>query len=478
MEPGGGNVRVAFKRAWPLVGGIVAVAMVGLAACTLGGQSGSPPADAPETLTSEVVAAAPTTPVPALAKAPAPPPNILLITVDTLRPDAIGAYGNRRVQTPNMDRLAREGALFSSAYTAFSQTNPSHASIFTGAYAATHGLRHHLGSLIKPSVPTLAQVLRDSSYNTAGIFSWSSLEGPASGLDRSFETYKGIYVEVKGQTDVHRGIDGRADVTTDAVLTYLSKEAKPPLFLWVHYQDPHFPYMPPAPYNEMYEPACTGCTDGGWEIIDRMAAGEQPSPADAHRILGLYYGEVSFADTHIGRAIDSLKRAGSLDNTMVILTADHGESMGEEGKWSHPYILHDSVLRVPLIIRYPRMVTGGTVVRGLSSTVDIMPTVLEALGFPVPGEVEGRSLWPLINGKSDGAGRTVVAEVPDSSLIAVYLDKWKLVRDNRTKALRLYDLATDPAELSDLATANPQQASILERRGKLWMDQHAIEYKD
>ncbi|MBI4318999.1 MAG: sulfatase [Chloroflexi bacterium] len=404
-------------------------------------------------------------------------PNVLLITIDTLRADHLGAYGNTRVKTPNFDALARSGARFDTAIAQFSQTNPSHASLFTGTYVATHKVRVHGIDTVAPSVTTLAEAMRDQGYATAGVYSWPSFDAPMSGLDRGFLTYQGVYFDVpgkEGHPDFWRKFGARADITTDAAIQWLAGNASRPFFLWIHYQDPHYPFVPPAPFDKMYEPLCQNCSADGWNMIDRIGAGEILSELEIAQLVAQYDGTISFTDHEIGRLLQWMRDAKVSDNTLVIATADHGESFNDNGRWFHPFILYNSVLRVPLIMRYTPAIPEGVVVDSVTQSIDVMPTILDLVGAPHPGGIEGRTLWPLLVGAEKGDDRIAVAELPDESGLALIAGGWKIIKDLVSGEVELYDLIADPGERINLASANPSRLAEMETRLKAWMDSHGI----
>ena len=406
-------------------------------------------------------------------------PNVLIISIDTLRADHLGAYGSSRVKTPNIDALASRGARFDMAISQFSQTNPSHASLLTGTYPATHKLKIHGSDKISPSVTTLAQVLGNQGYSTAGIYSWPSFDPEMSGLDRGFATYKGIYFDVpefRDSTDFWRKRNGRADLTTDAVLGWLRGNTATPFFLWVHYQDPHYPYVPPPPFDTMYDPGCAGCPDGNWPTIDRLFAGEHLSDEDLGHVVAKYDEVISFTDHEIGRVFDGLRDLDVLDKTMIIVTADHGESFLENGRWAHPFILYNTVVRVPLIVSYPPVIPEGGAVGAVAQLVDVAPTILDLIGASIPRGVEGRSLMPLLLGSEKGDDRMAITQIPDDSSISMVVAGWKLIRNNTNGELEMYDLNADPKELVDLARSNRGRALDLEKKLIAWMDSRGIKH--
>jgi arylsulfatase A-like enzyme len=403
-------------------------------------------------------------------------PNVLFITIDTLRADHLHSYGYTRISTPNLDRLAAEGARFSQAYSQFPQTNPSHASMFTGNYAATHGMRVHGLDQVLPTVPTLAEVLEGEGYNTGAVYSWPSFDPEFSNLDRGFRTYQKAYFPVPGKENEHiwRQMAGRADVTTDLALEWLSRAWAEPFFLWVHYQDPHYPFAPPPPYDTMYDPTCSNCLDGGYGTIDLVANGQRISDRDIEHVIALYDGAISFTDREIGRLVNGLQLAGLEDETIIIITGDHGESFGENNRWLHPFILYNTTLRVPLIMRYPPTIPQGTVVNSVVRSIDIMPTVLETLNVSPPRKMDGASLSPLISGRANQEQRASFAEVPDHTIISIVEGRWKLIRDNRYSYLELYDLLADPAELNNVAQAYPATTVELEQKLLAWMRSNGV----
>lgn len=427
-------------------------------------------------------------------------PNVLLITVDTLRADHLSSYGARPGQTPTLDRLAVEGARFVWAFAQQPNTNGQHASLFTGTYPATHGVRVHMVDRLPADLPTLAEVLQAAGYATAGIYSWISLEPAFSGLERGFAVYQGYvlnrpevltdgrmqylaatvrrlteYVAVVRTADLvlqashglEDRIDGRADVTTDAALQWL-QQGRRPFFLWVHYFDPHYPYTPPPPYDRQFDPDYTGDLDGSLATIRRLRPGVALAARDRAHLLALYDGEVAFTDAQIGRLVATLATSGLLDQTIVIVTGDHGESFGEHDAWLHGTTLYNTEVHVPLLVRYPARITPGTVVTAPVQGIDIMPTVLDLLGLPVPPTVEGRSLVPLLTGASDGGDREAISQTPDDRFLAIARDGWKLILDQATGRPWLYHLASDPAETRDLAADYPQIVRWLEDRLHFW----------
>ncbi len=403
-------------------------------------------------------------------------PNVLLITLDTTRADHLSSYGNPRVRTPTFDGLATRGVRFDMAITQFSQTNPAHASILTGTYAATHGLRWHGVDKLGNTVTTLAEVLAAIGFDTAAVYSWVSLD-PESGLDRGFRSYQAAYFNrwPDGPTLLDQ-LDGEADVTTDMAIRWLSKRAAgaPPFFLWVHYQDPHFPYAPPPPYDQMYTANCGSCPKSDRNTLNRVLAGTPVPQAEMDDLIAHYDAEITFTDHEVGRLLDEMKRRGVLEDTVVVVVADHGESFGENGMWFHPWVLYNTVVRVPLIISYPPALPQGVTIREAVQTIDVMPTLLELLGIPSPSDVDGVSLVALMNGKGQADGWVAYTEELNDPSMAVTTNQWKLIRDNLNGGLQLYDLRIDPRETSNLATVWPDTAAELAAKIVAFLNSHRI----
>jgi arylsulfatase A-like enzyme len=355
------------------------------------------------------------------------PPNVLLVTIDTLRWDRLGAYGHASAATPVLDGLARRGVRFTTAIAHAPLTAPSHASILTGRNPLGHGVRDN-GAFALPKEPrTLAEVFRDAGYSTAAFVSGFPLDH-RYGFARGFETY---------DDRLQRGSDSRrapyversaADVSRSA-LAWM-KGARSPWLAWVHYFDPHAPYDPPP------------------DLLARFAA----SPYD---------GEIASVDRELGALLKAADTGAY--RTLVLVTSDHGESLGEHGEATHGVFVYDATLRVPFLL------AGAGVARGRVSDVvargiDVLPTLVDYAGLAVPHGVDGRSLRPAANGK-------VMADAPAyaeslfcslnlgwSELHALRSARYKLIEAPRAE---FYDVVADPGELRDVLDANAGEAEAL-----------------
>ncbi|MFO0985391.1 MAG: sulfatase-like hydrolase/transferase [Planctomycetota bacterium] len=362
---------------------------------------------------------------------PTSPPDVLLITLDTTRQDRLGCYGRKQARTPNIDRLAAQGARFANCYTCAPLTFPAHATMLTGVYPFVH--QGHDNALFKlpPQVPTIATFLKRAGYRTGAFVSAVVLDGKFE-LNRDFDEYDDHVVN-----SINR-LAGMAErpgnLTTDAALAWLLKLAPADhFFTWLHLFDPHRPWEAPAPFKD-----------------------ENPDPYDA---------EIAFADAQVGRVLAALKQNGRND-VLVIVVADHGEGMGEHGETTHGMLIHDATTRVPLIIADPSL-AAGTVVPGFARTVDLAPTILERVGVAIPAAMQGVSLWPRLRGASKDEADDPPAYLetyhPHYNMGWSYLEglvksKYKLVDAPETE---LYDLHADPGELTNRAREEPAVTSAL-----------------
>ena len=320
----------------------------------------------------------------------ASPPNILLIVLDTVRADAVGREWKQRPVTPQMDRIALEGWRFANAYATAPWTLPSHASMFTGLAPSQHGAVHEHFTL-GPEHPTLAEILARHGYATHGITSnpWVTAE---RGLARGFGRFEKAYSDVEAAND-----KGAARATQLAIdfIARASREDKP-FFLFVNYLEAHLPYAPPDAGFEALGIEIDSLSRREFTIeqAEEIIAGKRAASADELALARtLYLGEIAYQDQQLGKLLDALRKRNLLDETLVIITADHGELLGDQGLMGHEFSLSDDLLRVPLVLRYPPRLPARQTVTLPVSHLDLLPTVLDVLGeseIPVP--LEGKSL--------------------------------------------------------------------------------------
>jgi len=363
---------------------------------------------------------------------PALRPNVLLVTIDTLRADHVGCYGDQLASTPTLDALAKRGVRFETAVSHVPLTGPSHASVLTGRTPLGHGFRNNGGFVLAPSVKTAAEDFRQAGYRTAAFISGFPLDR-RFGFDRGFDTY---------EDHLPRGNDTRrtpyverfADATTDAVVQWLQASGSKagPWFLWVHYYDPHAPYEPPAD----------------------MAARFPASPYD---------GEIAFVDRQLARLLQSVEQRGDLANTVVLATADHGESLGEHGEGTHGVFIYDATLRVPWIMAGPH-IPAGRVSPTVARLIDVLPTLVDYAGVPRRAELEGRSLRPAADGRAmDDAPSYAESLYSELELGWAPLYAWRTSRYKFIEAphAELYDLEQDASEKANQFAQQPGRAEDL-----------------
>ncbi len=400
---------------------------------------------------------------------PRQPRRIILVTVDTLRADHLTPYGAQGIETPFFEELARRGTRFDVCYATSNATNPSHASILTSLYLQDHGIYDNETALA-PGVPTLAAVLRDRGYRTAAIVSAPHLAPNHSGLANGFDIY-----DAPPPLEFYP----RASETTERALNLLEELQNEPLFLWVHYFDPHIPYRAPEPFASRYyegDPADprhpglgTLSLEPGWE--------EHPywsflsGVRDPAWLAAQYRSEIAYVDAELLRLMRRLDRLPGARNTLVAVTADHGESLGEHGVHYEHFGLHDTVTRVPLFLVGPG-IPAGTTVNSPVSTLDLFPTVLDLVPTARrPELLRGQSLLGYLRRPDAQPRRPIYLEHAHQWQVAVRSDTHKLIAtlvDGESHTayrfvngdIELYDLSLDPGELNNRADLDPALVRI------------------
>jgi arylsulfatase A-like enzyme len=327
-----------------------------------------------------------------------PRPNLVLITLDTLRADRVGIYGDER-NTPTLDGIARRGVLFEDAIAQATTTPPSHASILTGLNPTRHGLRKLYGQRLAGSNETLAEILRGEGYTTGAFVSAVPLRRFV-GLDQGFDFYQDDW-GTPGEEMPH---DRDARQTNARVREWLDGRPPGPVFLWVHYFDPHYPYYPPAEFRRRY-----GFENASRDLLPFPTNANSSRPdGRAKRVPGdkairkmhsLYRAEIAYLDAAVGELQASLREAGVLPDAVVAFVADHGEHLGESGYYFGHWDVLDETARVPMAIAHPDGRFAGSVVSESVGTIDLVPTLLAWLGIAADLDFDGRDLTPLVAGK-------------------------------------------------------------------------------
>lgn len=333
-------------------------------------------------------------------------PNIIVIVVDALRADHVSAYGYERPTTPHLDAFMADGVRFAEATSVSPWTLPSNAALLTGRLPSRMRVRDwaSLKARLPEEEVMLAEVLRDAGYQTTGIVSAYFVRSQF-GFSQGFDHYQITNSEL-------------AEMVNQATFDWLDANQANlrtrPQFLLVYYYDPHTWYDPPPPYDTLYDSTYTGpLTADVYQHGQKVVSGEiVPTARDIEHLIALYDGEITYWDAHLGRLFERLSAEGLLDNSLVLVTSDHGQMFGEHGKWVHRNSLYEEVLRVPFFLRLSNGMGGGMTVETPVSHVDIFPTVLDLAGLPVPAGLDGTSLRPLLEGEPDAlADRPVYAEM-------------------------------------------------------------------
>lgn len=348
--------------------------------------------------------------------------NVLVVTLDTTRADRIGAYGQADAGTPVIDRLAREGVVFTHATSAAPITMPSHSSIFTGRFPPVHGVRDNGGFSLDPSERTLAETLQEQGFQTGGFIGAYVLDSKW-GINQGFARYFDEFDLSKYKAISLGAIQRPANQVADEALKWLETASAGRFFAWVHFYDAHTPYEPPEPFNSRFP--------------------ERP-----------YQGEIAFADAQLGRLVSFLEARDLLEKTIIVVVGDHGESLGDHGESAHGFFVYDSVMRVPLVVRAPYDAARARRVDDPVRTVDIMPTVLDLLAVREKSPMDGESLVPLLT----GARRDMGLEAYGEALYPLHHFGWsdlRALREGRFKLIaaprpELYDIDADPGETRNI----------------------------
>lgn len=384
------------------------------------------------------------------------PRHVLVYLIDTLRADRLGAYAPEgRVRTPGLDRFARGATTFTQARSQENWTKPSVATLMSALLPWEHTAFAD-ASEVPATVRLMPEILHDRGYATAGFVA-NGYVSRRFGFRRGWDHWVNY---------IREGRRTRGELVAADALAWLDERpADQPFFLYVHAIDPHVPYRPPAQYVEMYDPdPYHGPVDFSRDatLLERIKTGGlRLSERDRRHLVALYDGEVSYQDAQLATILDGLERRGLADDTMVVITADHGEELFDHGSVGHGHSLYDELVRVPLLVRVPGLRPAR--LDGSVGLVDVLPTVLDVLGEPIPDDLSGRSLLPALRGDGEDA--------PPLS-VAGFMEHWRSVASGRYKLVArsrgryaLYDLQADPGETRDLSAERPR--ALAHMRGLL-----------
>ena len=412
-------------------------------------------------------------------------PNILMVVIDTLRYDHVGAYGYHRPTTPRLDALARHGVVFETAVSQAPWTAPAVASLLTGLYPSVHGLDGGIGwgegassadgtlpfavqKTLAPAQETLAELLRRSGYRTAGFVSnlyVNSIFGFAQGFDH-FDDEHHDYEENVSQ------VKRRAEETNARVFEWLRTRLEEPFFLFVHFNDPHWPYNPPPPFGHDYVAGYRGSLTPATTrdlVIEGRSNAPQVSAEDLEYVVGLYDGEIQYVDAQLGRLLDALLRLPLARDVVTVVTADHGEEFLDHGAFNHGYSLYDEQVRVPLVLSAPSTLRPTRIAQQVQ-LIDVAPTILELAGIEIPTDTQqGTSLLSLAKGAEHWAtdAFSEATYVGEQSAIRS-AGALKLIRAAAGREWMLFDVGVDPSEQHDLGANRPQDLHELALRLDQW----------
>lgn len=407
-------------------------------------------------------------------------PNVLLLTIDSLRADHLGCYGYRHDTSSHIDRLAAQGALAENFFCSAIPTHPSYTTLYTGQHAIRHKIVAHAGkNVLAREAPFLSELFLDAGYTTCAA---DNLMRNRLWFGRGYEYYidsslkRPLVINVTCE-DLHA-----------RVVRWLRNHASEPFFLFLHYWDTHYPFTPPPSYRHLFYDGDNPTDpdnhslDKWWDFPFGMIARDTwlrtpDGPiTDPAYITALYDQEILYLDDHLPELLGTLDELGLTENTLVLLVADHGESLTEHGIFCEHYGLYDCVLHIPLVARFPGRIPPGLRLPQMLQHQDIAPTVLEAAGLTVPKEMDGRSMWPLLTGRTQEGGTSRVISLESS-----WQSKWSLrtqpykfilsrVQDFCGNPMReLYDLEKDPKEEHNIADQEGATAREMEEELEGWI---------
>ena len=398
-------------------------------------------------------------------------PNLLLVTFDTTRADRLGCYGFEGIRTPSIDRLAREGVLFENVYAQAPQTLPNHSSIFTGLYTITHNVLSN-GQKLEDPATTLAEILSASGYKSGAVVAAAplikvfNLNQGFSHYDDEFVSQDGVgyfkvFMRLFSANKINLPSERRGDAVAGLAIQWLDRvsRAKRPFFLWVHFFDPHEPYY----FREDF--------DRPEKVV------ESPGTNRFGVDEAAYLNEIEFADYQLGRVLDHLDRLGLADQTLTLFTADHGESLGEHEYTGHRQSVYEDVVRVPLILRMPRILPAGERLATRAMSVDILPTLLTLLEIPyLPTSFQGVDLFKLPENeprKRYSVAVKLFSKTPIRRTM-VFADH-KFIEFDDPERNALFNIVDDPGELVNLINDRPPEADRISWREEIdrWWKAHA-----
>jgi len=414
----------------------------------------------------------------ACGTAPAPS-TVVLLTVDTLRADRVSFDRYELPTTPFLASLAVDGIVFEQAYAPSSWTPPSMASLFTAVYPTSHGVTSggirdgaaHLQPVLDEQFVTLAELARDAGYVTIGVPSNRHLTGDL-GFGQGFDHFYGEANFLKAD-EVNREVLRQMQAAFGP--NWREERKRHKLFLWIHYFDPHDPYFPYQPWTREHDPDFRHDDPGTPAFLamkQLKARFPEVTPELCGRIGRLYDAEIRRLDDHFAAL---WKELGLGDETLLVMTADHGEAIGERGRLGHSHSVHEELVHVPFLARWPERLPHGLRIDAPVSILDVYPTIAALIGVPTPENTHGRSLVPFFEQGADARAVPLYYELhlPRTPTTGLRSGRWKLVIETRKRVVRrrLFDLDEDRAELRDVAAEHPAVLEQLTAQAELWRDE-------
>jgi len=419
--------------------------------------------------------------------------NVIFIVVDALRFDHLSMNGYNRNTSPNIDNVAKEGIFFTNAIATIPSTTPSIASMMTGLYPSSHGLRFIHRHKLDSKVTTLAEILQFHDYKTIGY----DLDSIGSGLEKGFDYFSLLRWRIKNKLrrtikkSISTNYNGKeAEDLTNIAKNQIKKRKDEKFFLYLHYNDLHWPYKPPKPFDDIFDPDYKGDhLFNDWD--DKIKRGDMifnnPLPKEEiYHAIAHYDGLIKFIDIQIGQITKYLQDLGLKDKTLLVITADHGESLGEHNLYfMHTLNLYEEGIKIPLIINNPNIRQQKRIETQVQS-IDIMPTILDILDIPLIENIDGKSLVPLIEGDKDSRkylfaeNGEVIFKQNNRAFFSGIKGKWRMIRTNEWKLIyiphpkkniyELYNLKNDPKEKINQIKKKPKKFKILKEELFKWMN--------
>jgi arylsulfatase A-like enzyme len=394
------------------------------------------------------------------------PANVVFISIDTLRSDHCSVYGYHRKTTPRMDAFAGQGVRFEQAYAPMATTAGSHATMFTSKYPISHGVVKN-GFSLHPDFTTLAEFFKKEHYETAAIVSSFVLDSKF-GLDQGFDFYDDRFEPKSAsvrwtrwqKNTVQDGFDRRAAATSERAIQWISQNRKQPFFLWIHFFDPHSPYDPVSPFRSRFS---------------------DPNQDHLQQRIAAYDEEILSVDYEVGRILDRLDEKDLAKNTLVVITADHGEGLMQHGRMGHGRHLYEEAVKVPLIFRQPGRIPTQRVVAEPVELVDLTVTILQLTGATSAANVsfDGVNLTSaILENENLKTGRNIFLqrrayESQKGDKFGIRRDNWKYIESPEEGVHELFDLGKDPREMTNLHDEFPDQAQLLASSLEGWRKVHS-----